>query len=120
MPWPAKPLVKKICNYCFKEKWMKRAKAQRFRYCCNKCKWAAKKNYTSHRKIDIKQKHPKKCTSLFCNNVKYYTNKELSKSKEHFCSRKCYYYYISKRYKLDLEILQRKKTDNTIRSIWKL
>ena len=120
MPWPAKPLIRKVCNYCFKEKWMKRAKARGFKYCSNKCKCEAKKNYTSKKRIDISQKHARTCSSFFCNRVRYYTDSALKRGRGHFCSRKCYYYSMTKQYKLDIKKTQEIKNDNRTRSIWKL
>jgi hypothetical protein len=120
MPFPKKAKVRKVCGQCCKEVWVKPRRARKFKFCSNECKWEHKKSIIPHNKLPIQRRTFIKCTSVFCNRGKYLTPFLLKKRKQHFCSKACYHYYRSKKYKLDIEAYKAKQQQDVKRNIWKL
>jgi hypothetical protein len=119
MAFAPKPKIKMICLGCSKEVALQPWRIVKFRFCSNDCKWKAKKKKIPHNKMGNNKKTWIKCRNFFCNLGKLQKPHQIKAKKFKFCSCKCYQYYRSAQYNLDLENLKTKQqVEMKTKNIW--
>jgi hypothetical protein len=126
MPIPAKPKIKKNCANCGKEFFVRPCKHFKYKakFCSNRCKWDYKKLIPSKRRTPREKIILCTCSNVFCKKQfylkPYQLNVRLRKSPNIFCSHKCFLYFRTKKYQLDIERLRQVQQIKEQRRIWRL
>lgn len=126
MPIPPKPKIRKMCANCGKEFFVKPCKHFKYKskFCSNRCKWDYKTKVPSKKRIPPQKMIACTCGNFFCRKIfflkPYQLNIRLRKSPNVFCSHKCFLYFRTKKYKLDIERVKQIEQIKELRKIRRL